>query len=361
LISSGRALTPQDLTRPEVKAADAGGAVTIGELHDRADNAVKSLTNDLKTLNTAAAGLPGAPDPVRAALVACSFYGVLGSIPLSSTGPDAGLADQAAGVAKHLQQRLDTAAKVNLATADVPTLIGVFTTIFGEDFVVLPRFTPPDFAQLKKAFGQSASLAAADPEAPSRWLLQLAHVRPGISRLDAALSLAELLGAQGVAPPDLLLGQLPEVDNDKWLGLGIDTSKPPDKGRVAFACVTQGDPVNDNSYAGLLIDEWPERIPSTQENAAVAFHYEEPKARAPQALLLAVCPDNRETWDDDLVTGVLQEALELAKIRTVDLDSVQEAGQILPALYFALNLQGATVSTHFAVLEEFSRAATVIR
>ena len=361
LISSARALTPQDLTRPEVKAADAGGAVTIGELHDRADKAVKSLTNDLKTLNIAAAGLPGAPDTVRAALVACSFYGVVGSIPLSSTGPDAGLADQAAGVAKQLQQRLDTAAKVNLATADVPTLIGVFTTIFGEDFVVLPRFTPPDFAQLKKAFGQSASLAAADPEAPSRWLLQLAHVRPGISRLDAALSLAELLGAQGVAPPDLLLGQLPEVDNDKWLGLGIDTSKPPDRGRVAFACVTRGDPVNDNSYAGLLIDEWPERIPSTQENAAVAFHYEEPKARAPQALLLAVCPDNRETWDDDLVTGVLQEALELAKIRTVDLDSVQEAGQILPALYFALNLQGATVSTHFAVHEESSRAATVIR
>ncbi|HET9840349.1 MAG TPA: hypothetical protein VFR84_19125 [Candidatus Angelobacter sp.] len=365
LISSARALTPQDLTRPEVKAADAGGAVKIADLHDRADNAVKSLKNDLKNLNTAVAGLPGAPGPVRTALLACSSYGVAGSIPLSSSGADPGLADQAAGVTKQLQERVDTASKINLATAlakaDVPALTGVLTTIFGDDFVVLPRFTPPDFTKLKAAFGQSDNLVAADPEAPSRWLLQLAHVRPGISRLDAALSLAELLGAQDVAPPDLLLGQLPEVDNDKWLGLGIDTSKPPDKGRVAFACVTQGDPVNDNSYAGLLIDEWPERIPSTQENAAVAFHYEEPKARAPQALLLAVCPDNRETWDDDLVTGVLQEALELAKIRTVDLDSVQEAGQILPALYFALNLQGATVSTHFANFKEFKRAAPVIR
>jgi hypothetical protein len=36
----------------------------------------------------------------------------------------------------------------------------------------------------------------------------------------------------------------------------------------------------------------------------------------------------------------------------VDLASVQQVGQILPALYFALNLQGATVSTQFAVLEE---------
>jgi hypothetical protein len=31
---------------------------------------------------------------------------------------------------------------------------------------------------------------------------------------------------------------------------------------------------------------------------------------------------------------------------------VQGVGQILPALYFALNLQGATVSTQFAVLQE---------
>ena len=130
---------------------------------------------------------------------------------------------------------------------------------------------------------------------------------------------------------------------------------------MAFACVTQGDPSNQNAYAGLLIDEWPERIPSAQENAAVAFHYEEPKARAPQALLLGVCPDTRRAWDDDLVLGILEEALELTKIRTVDLDSVQEVGQILPALYFALNLHGATVSTNFATAKEFVSAATRIR
>jgi hypothetical protein len=186
-------------------------------------------------------------------------------------------------------------------------------------------------------------------------------VRPGISRLESALSLAQLLGAPSVSPPALLLGQLPTVPGDRWLGFGIDPSNPPAKGRVAFACLTQGDPVNQSSYAGLLIDEWPERIPSTQENAAVAFHYEEPKARAPQALLLAVCPDDRPSWDDDLVTDILQEALELTKIRTVDLDSVQEVGQILPALYFSLNLQGATVSTNFATAKEFARAVKFIR
>jgi hypothetical protein len=122
-----------------------------------------------------------------------------------------------------------------------------------------------------------------------------------------------------------------------------------------------GNALTQNSYAGLLVDEWPERIPSTKETAAVAFHYEEPKARAPQALLLAVCPDNRDQWDDDLILGTLQETLELAKIRTVDLASVQQVGEILPALYFALNLQGATVSSNFLVEKELHLAATVFR
>jgi hypothetical protein len=186
-------------------------------------------------------------------------------------------------------------------------------------------------------------------------------VRSGISRLDSAYSLAQLLGATDADPSAFLLGQLPATPGDRWLGLPIDATNPPAKGRIAFACLIAGDPLTQNAYAGLMIDEWPERIPSVRENASVAFHYREPSARAPQALLLAVCPDNRPFWDDDLVLGVLQETLELAKIRAVDLDSVTEVGQILPALYFALNLQGATVSTNFATMREYSRVAADLR
>ena len=361
LVGAARALAPQDLTVPEVTAANVGGAVNLVELRSRASAAVSSLTSDLAALNTAAAGLPVNTDPVRAALLRCSFYGVPGSIPFSSSGQDARLADQAALVAANLQKRLDQISTVNIPTAQAADLTNLLTTIFGEGFVVLPRFTPPDFPSLKTAFGQSSSLVASDPHAPARWFTQLAHVRPGISRLDAALTLAQLLGASHAAPPALLLGQLPATPNDKWLGLKIDVAHPPVKGSVAFACVAQGDPANQNSYAGLLVDEWPERIPSRKENAAVAFHYEEPKARAPQALLLGVCPDGRSTWDDDLVLGVLEEALELTKIRAVDLDSVQEVGQILPALYFTLNLQGATVSTNFATLKEYARISVNLR
>jgi hypothetical protein len=150
---------------------------------------------------------------------------------------------------------------------------------------------------------------------------------------------------------------LPEVANDIWLGLPINPTDPPAKGRVALACFTQGS-ATTTPYAGLLIDEWPERIPSTAETASVAFHYEEPKARAPQACLLAVCPDDRATWDEDLVSAILQETLELAKIRSVDLSSLQQMGPILPALYFTLNLKSATISANFAKEISVVRAPT---
>ena len=85
------------------------------------------------------------------------------------------------------------------------------------------------------------------------------------------------------------------------------------------------------------------------------------RKRAPESLLLAVCPDSSPTWNDDLILAILEETLELTKIRTVDLDSVQKTGQILPALYSAFNLQGATVSTSFITAKEFISAAANIR
>jgi hypothetical protein len=361
LTGGGRALTPQDLTTPERTATDHGGAVDLADINARAAAALLSLTNDVAALVAAVPGLPAATDPVRLALLNLSFYGVHGAIPRSTSGPDAGIGDQAKSVLSDLQKRITDATAIALPAATPGDAVSVIQTVFGKGFAVLPRFTPPDFVTLQTAFGQSSALVASDPKAPSRWLMQLTHIRPGASRLDAAFTAAQVLNDGLVGPPQLLLGQLPEVNFDRWLGLPLDPNNLPDKGRLALACVTAGTPLTDSNYCGLLIDEWPERIPTAKENAAVAFHFEEPKARAPQSLLLAVCPDERAGWDDDLVRSILEDTLNLAKIRTVDLDSVQQVGQILPALYFALNLKSATISTHFSELEVAASAALKIR
>lgn len=349
-----RPLVPQDLSTPEKDAGKAGGAIDIADLKARATAALAGLTTDIAALQTAMGGLPGSPDPVRTALIECSWYGVAGAIPNTGSGQDPALGDQAQRVINLLQARLKKASAVDLTTAQLADFEGIFKTVFEDNFAVLPRVTPPDLATLQAAFGQSATLTTGDEQAPARWFRQLAHVRPGISRMDLALSVAQAFGDSPVYPPALALAQLPPppVAPDRWLALPVDPAHPPQKGRVAFACVTTGDPTSETTYAGLMVEEWPERIPNAQAPTAVTFHFEEPSARAPQAVLLAVCPDNRAVWDDALLQAVLAETLELAKIRTVDLNSMQTAGQILPALYFALNLQGATVSTRFAILKE---------
>jgi hypothetical protein len=333
LVASARPLGPQDMTVPEKDVSNAG-LVDNGDFQGRAATALASLKSDTAALAAAAPGTP-----TRAALLACAYYGVTGAVP--STVTDANLAAQATAVLVVLNARIAKTSAPGLATADL------LSTIFGKDFMVLPHFAPPFAQDLTKAFAQSTAMVASDPAAPTRWIAQLTHVRPAISRLDSAMSLAQALADGAFAAPAPTLGQLPYVAGDRWLGLPIDPANPPAKGRVALACFTLGDPTAAN-YAGLLVDEWPERIPSTAETASLAFHYEEPKARAPQACLLAVSPDDRPTWDADLIVGILEETLQLAKIRTVDLSNLQEMGQILPALYFSLSLQEATVSANFA-------------
>jgi hypothetical protein len=352
-VGACRPLQPQDLTTPERNASKGGGAIDLTDLKARATATLASLNTDIGNLQTAITGLPGATDPVRAAMIQCSWYGGTGAIPGTTSGPDLTLGDQAQQLANQLQARFKKASAVDLTIAQFADFEGVFKTVFADDFALLPRITPPDIGILQTAFGQSATLTAADAQAPARWFRQLAHVQPGISRMDLALSVAQAFGTGQLYPPELSLAQLPPVAApDRWLALPLDPAHLPQKGRVAFACVTSGDPTTQAIYSGLMVEEWPERIPNAQAPTAVAFHFEEPSARAPQAVLLAVCPDNRATWDDALLQAVLSETLELAKIRTVDLASLQNGGQILPALYFALNLQGATISTRFAVLNE---------
>jgi hypothetical protein len=211
-----------------------------------------------------------------------------------------------------------------------------------------------DLQAVQSAFQQSDSLIASDPVAPARWIAQLSYVRSALARLDDALGMMEIAGGSGANAPQLRLAQLPIQNPDRWLALPWDPDNPPTTGRVALACFAVGDPTANTPFAGLMIDEWLDRVPAPDATAAVAFHYNEPNARPPQALLLGVCPDNRKAWDDDLVTALLEETLELAKIRTVDLQSLQRVGQILPGLYFPLNLHGATPSVNFTKGKERS-------
>lgn len=89
--------------------------------------------------------------------------------------------------------------------------------------------------------------------------------------------------------------------------------------------------------AGLIIDEWVEKIVLPKQNTAIAFHYDGPSAEAPQCLLLAVPPNNSYSWNWDdsannTLKDVLVDAMDLLKIRAVDYRSLKELTHLLPTI-----------------------------
>jgi hypothetical protein len=223
-------------------------------------------------------------------------------------------------------------------------------TLLGRSILVLPRFTPSNRATLGASVVSAAQGATADTL--SLWIQQLTYVRPAIDRLDRASGIAQML-TPAQTPPSWIVLQQPYDPADVWIGTAASPAAVATPGRVAV--VLQLPPTQTlafNGVAGLYIDEWTERIPNAAETTALTFHYQEPTARAPQALLLAV-NQSAEAWNwtspppaslpmSDNIIAVLKSTLDLAKTRAVDPLSLRDGAQYLPFIYIPTNLAGAS-------------------
>jgi hypothetical protein len=335
LVGGARPLRSTDLFEP--------GRVDSAEQEDltaRADAATAALDAAVTALGAATTAAAR-----RAALLDAAALGAMGSIPASRFRADA---DARAALEAQADSVLAELSKRQAAATAAGDPVEQIQAVLGESFVVLPRFrfgTAADGTELDTALGGTAQLLGTDVDAPARWFQQLTHVRPAVSRIDAADALAALV--TGVEQPDFQIAQWPPLGQgpDRWLALAPQPGDPPQpSGRVALAARLSDIFDAAEWLSGLLLDEWVERVPDPVQTTGVTFHYDEPGSRAPQALLLAVCPDQRPAWDDDLVLATINETLDLAKIRSVDLEGLNDFGQILPALWFAFNPDGQTVS-----------------
>jgi hypothetical protein len=104
--------------------------------------------------------------------------------------------------------------------------------------------------------------------------------------------------------------------------------------------------------AGLTVDEWVDVVPARSVTTGLAFHFDEPGARAPHAILLAVPPAPAAGWSLDALAAVVRETADLARIRMVGPEEAPWLGRMLPALYFADNRLGDTVGVDFEPLVE---------
>jgi hypothetical protein len=355
LVSRARSLAPADVILPGKLP---GQAFDSTELQARADNAVGGY-GDLLTDLQGLIALSGAASPadLRDRLIRAAHFGVQGAFPLSLHGADdparQSLLTQAASVEREMRGQMEREsaleAEFDRATATPAEQrehdLARLALVFGPDFPVLPRFTPDVPGELAQAFAASQQVQGGDPQQVVQWLQRMTRVRPGATAFGDAFMYADALS--GTDRLTLQVGQLPFQADDRWIGLPTDEGKLPEANRLSLvAQLAEGfDP--SGPVAGMLVDEWIEILPSASETTGLTFHFDQPDARAPNAILLALPPDLGRPWDLATLEKILLETLELAKLRAVDTAALAQLGQFLPALFFASNVRGETVSTDF--------------
>jgi hypothetical protein len=318
---------PQELGRAKITPSPSPDA-SIRATQARTQLAALKTALDLAVTN---ADLPA----LRTALRRASLFGLGQSYPVAD---DSGLLEQADPVQQEIDRRVEEAT----AATDPTEIVHV---VLGRDVVFLTPFQPPFPTELDLALGQGKAGLQVDQPTFKAWLHQVWRVRPALA---AWRKVALYAGALGTTATDFDLAQLPFVSNARWVGLPFaPESARPTAGHLSLVLHRPQQPAAAQPWFGLFIDDWTETIPSIKETTGIGFHFDDTSAEAAQAILLAVPPTDAQAWDLLSVADILNETLDLAKIRAVDLELIGKLGQILPAIYLPVNEAEDTISSRF--------------
>lgn len=200
--------------------------------------------------------------------------------------------------------------------------------IFSEDFQLIPAITlpPAAAAELDKAWQHSTSgdltRHLSDPAGVDRdfpvddWLHGIARVRDKMHHWENAILIGQALGAAQSA--ELTPLQLPFGPDEPWLALEIPDSYHIDSDRLLYTAHFAEPFDSTKAVVGLLVDEWTEVVPGTEETTGVAFHFNRPNAEPPQAWLLALSPGEDRSWSWDDLLAVVNHTLDSAKRRAIE-------------------------------------------
>lgn len=354
LLASVRGAGPEDLTPPHRSSS---GRFDVPELKRRAEKADTRFRSAFAALETVCApNTSPTKAQLKKAITSIRGFGI--DQRSSDAGPS-GTEDFLP-----LARVLQSSARARLASLDslpiteeeaaealqVRRHVERLKAVFGNDFAVLPRFKLETSAakEFGKAMAASSSVQGVGPLAARNWFLKYARVRDPLSRLSIAVHLAEAV--TGGIRLGLKVAQLPFAEDERWVGLPLEEGKPAAPGKLSLVIQSEENFDPSQPLSGLMVDEWTEIIPGSQETTGIAFQYNPPDSCAPQAILLAVPPKAGVDWSVSGLHRVLAETLDLAKLRTVDAQSLFETTQYLPATYMAFNAKGDAVSTDLAPL-----------
>ncbi|MEO8700573.1 MAG: hypothetical protein ABI867_11045 [Kofleriaceae bacterium] len=261
-------------------------------------------------------------------------------------------------IATHVAAATDLLAQAKKSAVTkqaIELVIAASREVLGAEAKLLPRFTlaADPSNDLKSAYAArdaiTAGLVAAGREFPvDDWLYGVARVRPRMASWETMTMLAETFGASS---PALAAVQLPFRADDHWVALELPATYALSEEKLAYTASFAKPFEPAGAHAGLVIDEWTEVIPGTQETTGIAFHYDQPNNEPPQAILIAAPRKlSGEGWKwDDLVACVVDTFTE-AKLRAIEPDKVGGAtfGQFLPATLFVATGSALTIAANLA-------------
>jgi hypothetical protein len=86
----------------------------------------------------------------------------------------------------------------------------------------------------------------------------------------------------------------------------------------------------DENLAVVVLDSWSEMIPDKRHIVEAAFGFNSPGSRAPQAILLAVTPDENQPLDTEILAKIVLEARESAHARMLTPDDLGAFAALFP-------------------------------
>jgi hypothetical protein len=145
--------------------------------------------------------------------------------------------------------------------------------------------------------------------------------------------------------------QFPVVDpasngTDRWIAMKLQADYKIPLDAISMVVESDGSQPTVPITCGMVIDEWPEQIPINQVTAGIAINYDQPSSEAPQSIILAVTPQIKNYWLWNDLMDTLNETVDMAKIRAVEPDMIQDSplSQVLPAVVAQMNGDGSNTS-----------------
>lgn len=213
----------------------------------------------------------------------------------------------------------------------------ILRTLLGPAQPVLPVWKLLAPGPVEASLAGRTDLLQGDPTALATWLQRSGLVRPELEAFASLLTYGEIGGADVSA--QLVVVQQPHRPGASWHALPFvdpDATRPKAPPHGSLGLVLHSFDAFDpgKGFAGVVVDGWTESVPTETETTGVTFHYDAPGARAPQTVLLAVHPAlSPESWSLDLLLATVNEAADLARLRTLSAAELAPMGSILPALY----------------------------